>query len=108
MKCIKILGGFKKKYATMGEIIIVSVNQLRNKSKKISKVKKKEIYRALVIKTRIKFPQKNGYKKIFEENSVVLLNKQGNPIGTRILGGISRDLKRKRLQKFMSISAGLI
>lgn len=108
MRCIKILGGFKKKYATIGEIIVVSVNQLRNKSKKISKVKKKEIYRALVIRTKITFLKNNGYKKNFEENSVVLLNKQGNPIGTRVLGGISKDLKGKKLQKFMSISAGLI
>lgn len=108
VKCIKVLGGFKKKYATIGDIVVVSIQQLRNKLKKISKVKKKEIYQALIIKIKIKSLKKNGYTKNFKENSVVLVNKQGNPVGTRILGGISKDLKQKKLQKFISISAGLI
>ena len=108
MKCIKVLGGFKKKTATTGDIIIVSIQQLRNKSKKTSKVKKKEIYQALIIKTKMKLLKKNGYNKNFKENGVVLVNKQGNPIGTRILGAISKELRKKKLQKFTSISGGLI
>lgn len=108
VRCLKILGGFKKKYAKLGDIIVVSIQQLRNKSKKTSKVKKKEIYQALIIRTKTKFRKKNGYEKKFKENAVALLNKQGNPIGTRILGPISKNLKKKKLQKFISISAGLI
>ena len=108
VKCIKVPVGFKKKYATIGDIIIVSIQQLRNKSKKTSKVKKKEIYEALIIKTKMKFLKKNGYKKNFKENGVALLNKQGNPIGTRIIGAISKELIKKKLQKFTSISKGLI
>lgn len=108
VKCIKVLGGFKKKTATIGDIIIVSIQQLRNKSRKTSKVKKKEIYQALIIKTKVKLLKKNGYNKNFKENGVVLLNKQGNPIGTRILGAISKELRKKKLQKFTSISGGLI
>lgn len=108
VKCIKILGGLKKKYATVGDIIVVSIQELRNKSKKTSKVKKKEIYQALIIKTKKWIWKKNGFYKKFAENSVVLLNKQSNPIGSRILAGISKDLEKKKFQKFISISLGLI
>ena len=108
VRCLKVLGGFKKKYAKLGDIIVVSIQQLRNKSKKTSKVKKKEIYQALIIRTKTKFRKKNRYKKKFKEKDIALLNKQGNPIGTRILGPISKNLKKKKLQKFISISAGLI
>lgn len=92
----------------MGDIIVVSIQRLRNKSKKISKVKKKEIYYALIIKTKKKFLKNSGHTKKFEENAVVLLNKQGNPIGTRILGFMPKELKKKKFQKFISISSGLI
>lgn len=88
--------------------MIVAIQQLRNKLKKTSKVKKKEIYQALIIKTKMKNLKKNGYKKNFKENAVILLNKQRNPMGTRILGVISKDLKKKKLQKITSISAGLV
>ncbi len=107
-KCLKVLGGFKKKYAILGDTIVVSIQQLRNRSKKTSKVKKKEIHKALIIRTKVKFLKKNGYEKSFKENAVALINKQENPIGTRILGPISKFLRRKKLQKFISISTGLI
>ena len=107
VRCLKVLGGFKKKYAKLGDIIVISIQQLRNKSKKTSKVKKKEIYKALIIRTKTKYRKKTGYEKFFKENTVVLLNKQGNPVGTRIIGPIPRSLKKKNLQKFISISAGL-
>ena len=106
-RCIKVLGGSKKKYAKLGDIIIVSIQQLRNKSKKTSKVKKKEIYRALIIRTKTKYFKKNGVQIFFNENSIVLMNKQGNPIGTRIVGPIYKALKKKKFQKFISLSSGL-
>ena len=108
VRCLKVLGGFKKKYARLGDIIIVSVQQLRNKSKKTSKVKKREIYKALILRTKSRFRRKTGYDKYFKENAVALLNKQGNPVGTRIVGPVSKILKKKNLQKFLSISAGLV
>jgi large subunit ribosomal protein L14 len=108
VRCFKVLGGFKKKYATLGDTIIVSVQKLRNKLKKTSKVKKGEVYRALIIRTKTKHRKDDGSEIIFKENSVVLLNKQGNPIGTRILGPIPRMLKKKKFQKLISISAGLV
>ena len=108
VRCIKVLGGFKKKYASLGDTIVVSVQKLRNKSKKTSKVKKKEVYRALIIRTKIPYKKKDGSTIIFNENSVALMNKQGNPVGTRIIGPLPKLLKRRKVQKFLSISTGLI
>ena len=58
VRCIKVLGGFKKRYASLGDIIVVSVQKLRNRSKKTSKVKKKEVYKALVLRTKILYKKK--------------------------------------------------
>ena len=82
VKCIKILGGYKKKYAKIGDIIVTSVQELRNKSKSTSKVKKGEIYKALVIRTKKEIRKKDGTflfvnKKTRNANAVVLINKKG-------------------------------
>lgn len=111
VKCIKVLGGFKKKYAQLGEVIIVSVQELRNKSKITSKIKKKEIYKALIIQTKKKIKKKDGLTTFLNNknsNSVVLMNKKSNPVATRILNPIPISLKKKRLTKFLSISTGVI
>ena len=108
VRCIKVLGGFKKQYAKTGDIIVVSIQQLRNKLKKNSKVKKREIYRALIIRTKSRILKKNGIETYFNENSVALLNKQGNPMGTRIIGPLPKLLKKKKFQKFINISNGLV
>jgi large subunit ribosomal protein L14 len=108
VKCIKVLGGSKKKYAKLGDVVVVSVQQLRNTSKKTSKVKKKEIYKALIIRTKTKHLKKDGSQICFAENAVALINKQGNPISTRIIGPIPKILKKKKLQKFISLSSGLV
>ena len=108
VRCIKVPGGFKKRIAKLGDIIIVSVQRLRNKSKRTSKVKKKEVCKALIIKTKIASKKSSGLALNFNDNAVVLINKQGNPIGTRIIGPIPKTLQKKSLQKFISIAAGLI
>jgi len=108
VRCIKVLGGFKKQYAKVGDIIIASVQQLRNRFKRTSKVRKREIYKALILRTKSKINKKTGTKICFSENSVALLNKQGNPLGTRIIGPVPKILRKKNLQKFVSISSGLI
>jgi large subunit ribosomal protein L14 len=99
VKCIKVLGGFKKRYACLGDIIVVSVQQLRNKSKKTSKVLKGGVFRALVIRTKTQYKKKDGSSFVLNENSVTLMNKQGNPIGTRILGPIPKILKKKKIHE---------
>lgn len=108
VKCIKVLGGFRKRTAKLGDIIIVSVQKLRNKSKKTSKVKKGEVYKALIIRTKITITENTGLNLEFKDNTAVLISKQGNPIGTRIMGPIPKTLQRKTLQKFTTIAAGFI
>jgi large subunit ribosomal protein L14 len=108
VKCIKVLGGFKKKYAGIGDIVVISVQKLRNKLKKNSKVKKKEIYRALVIRTKTYSKSQNKFMNRFRDNSVILINKLGNPIGTRVIGPIPKILNTKKFQKLFSISSGLV
>ena len=108
VRCIKVLGGFKKQYASLGDIIVVSVQQLRNKSKKTSKVLKGHVFRALVVRTKMNNKKKDGSFFLLQENSVILINKQGNPIGTRVVGPLSKILKKKKLTKFISLSRGLM
>ena len=107
-KCIQILGGFKKKYAKSGDYIVVSIQQLKTKLKKISKVKKKEVFKALVIKTKLQVLTKTGYAKAFSYNAIILLNKQNSPVGTRILTHLPIEIKKKKLQKIVNLSFGLI
>ena len=104
VKCIKVLGGYKKKTAKLGDMIITSVQELRNKSKLTSKVKKGEIYKALIIRTKKTFYKKDGTitscnKKTKKKNSVILINKKGNLIGTRITEPIPFTLKKKTIYK---------
>ena len=73
VKCIKVLGGYKKKYAFLGEVIIVSVKNLRNKSKITSKVKKGEVCRALIVRTKKKYSNKDGSIFFFNHNCVCLI-----------------------------------
>jgi len=108
VKCIKVLGGFKKKFAKLGDIIVVSVQNLRNKSKITSKVSKGEVCKALVIRTKKSFNNQDGSNIIFHENSVSLISKQNKLIGTRIIGPIPKILKKGKFNKFTSISSGFI
>jgi large subunit ribosomal protein L14 len=113
VKCIKVLGGYKKKTAKLGGIIVTSVQKLRNKSKITSKVKKGEIYKAFIIRTKKTLKKKDGMctfsKKLAKnKNAVILLNKKGNPIGTRITEPIPFKLKKKQFIKIFNISPGVI
>jgi len=108
VRCIKVLGGFKKKKASIGDILVVSIQNLRNRSKKTSKVKKKEVYKALLLRTKTSKKTADGFKINFQENAITLLNKKGNPIGSRITGPLSKKLKKKKFNKFVSISAGVV
>jgi large subunit ribosomal protein L14 len=108
VKCIKVLGGFKKRYANLGDIIVISVQQLRNKSKSTSKVLKGGVFRALILRTKKCYKKRDGSVFWLKENAVALINKQGNPIGTRILGPVPKILKKKKFMKFVSLSVGLI
>ena len=106
VKCIKVLGGFKRKFAFTGDIIVVSVFKLRNKFRLTSKVKKGEVYKAIVLKTKQNYYTKIGFKDFTSDNSVCLINKQGKPIATRIFGLIPRSLKKHKWIKISSLSTG--
>lgn len=113
VKCIKILEGYKKKHAKIGDMVITSVQELRNKSKITSKVKKGEIYKALIIRTKKTFQKKDGTvifcgKNSKKSNAVILINKKGNLIGTRITEPLPFMLRKKQYVKFTGISPGLI
>jgi large subunit ribosomal protein L14 len=108
LKCIKVLGGYKKKTARLGDIIVVSIKELRNKSKKTSKVKKGEIYKALILKTKTKQINKDGSAFFFNTNSACLINKQKKPFGSRILSPIPKQFKKGKYSKFANISIGTV
>lgn len=107
VKCIKILGGFNKKVAKLGDFVIVSIQKLRNRAKQSSKVKKKELYKALIVRTKATYKKNTNLTIQFNENAVILINKQENPIGTRIIGPIIK-LEKKAFQKFVSLAGGLV
>lgn len=109
-KCIKVLGGFKKRYAKLGDIIVISVQELYDKFKTTSKIQKGDVFKALIIQTKSKFIKKDGstLKIYLDKNSVVLMNKKGNPIATRITEPFPTILKKKKLSKFIAISPCLV
>ncbi len=108
VKCIKVLGGFNRRFAKLGNVIVVSVKDLRNKAKKTSKVKKGEVYRALIVRTKVKQINKDGSSIFFKTNSVSLINKQNKPLASRILGPVPKKLKKTKFAKFANISVGTI
>lgn len=108
IKCIKVLGGYKKKVAKLGDTIVVSIKELRNKSKKIAKVKKGEVHQALLVHTKVKHVNKDGSLFFSDTNSACLTNKQFKPIGSRITGPIPKKLKKGKYAKFASISLGTV
>jgi large subunit ribosomal protein L14 len=107
VKCIKVLGGFRKKFAYTGDVVVVSVLKLRNKSRSISKVKKGEIYKALIIRTK-KELKKKSFNIYFKENHVCLISLQCKPIATRIFGPIPKELKKNKWIKLNSLSSGFL
>lgn len=108
VKCIKVLNGFKRRFAILGDSIIVSVQKLRNKARSTSKVRKGEIHKAIIIRTKNKTIKKDGTSLFFQSNAVSLINKQGKPIASRIIGPMPKIFKKKKKIKFVSLSSGFI
>ncbi|KIX15963.1 50S ribosomal protein L14 [Dethiosulfatarculus sandiegensis] len=98
--CIKVLGGSKRRYASLGDIIVVSVKEaLPN-----SKVKKGDVLKAVVVRTKKEVPRPDGTYIKFDDNSAVLINTAGEPVGTRIFGPVARELRAKRFMKIVSLA----
>jgi large subunit ribosomal protein L14 len=108
VQCIKTLGGFKRKYAYIGDTVITTIKKLRSKNKQQSKVKKGEIFSAIIIRTKFKQLRKDGSFLFFNENTCVLIDKQKRPIATRIFGSIPKELRINKLMKIASISSGFL
>ncbi len=100
LRCIKIIGGTRKKYASVGDIIIVSVREALPHSK----VKKGDVMRAVVVRTAKEVARADGSYIKFDTNSAVLVNKDGEPIGTRIFGPVARELRAKNFMKIVSLA----
>jgi|SRR5688572_17542630 large subunit ribosomal protein L14 len=107
--CIKVLGGHKRRYAKIGDKIVVSVNDLRLKRRSQAKVQKGKVAYALVIRiASIISKPFCGIFHRYNENSAVLITQQGKPVGSRILGGISRDIRFTKYMRLTTISMGII
>ena len=106
--CIKVLPGYKRKYASIGDIIIVSVKSLRSKRRATSKVKKGDVMKALVVRTKVGHKDFSGKQLTFLENSAVLLNNQFKPLGTRVFGPVPKEFNYTKYLKVASLSAGSI
>jgi large subunit ribosomal protein L14 len=98
--CIKVLGGTRRRYASIGDVIIVSVREAIPNSK----VKKGEVARAVIVRTSKELPRPDGSSIRFDGNSAVLVNKENEPIGTRIFGPVARELRAKRFMKIISLA----
>jgi large subunit ribosomal protein L14 len=100
LSCIKVLGGSKRKYASVGDIIVVSVKEAMPNSK----VKKGDVARAVIVRTSKEITRPDGSYIKFDDNSAVLINQQREPVGTRIFGPVARELRAKNFMKIISLA----
>jgi large subunit ribosomal protein L14 len=100
LSCIKVLGGSKRRYASVGDIIVVSVKEAMPNSK----VKKGDVARAVIVRTAKGLRRPDGSYIKFDDNSAVLINQQMEPIGTRIFGPVARELRAKNFMKIISLA----
>ncbi|MCH7694445.1 MAG: 50S ribosomal protein L14 [Proteobacteria bacterium] len=100
VQCIKVLGGSKRRYASVGDVIVVSVKEAIPRGR----VKKGEIVRAVIVRTAKDIRRSDGSAIRFDKNAAVLIDKQGEPIGTRIFGPVTRELRAKKYMKIISLA----
>ena len=98
--CIKVLGGSMRKTASVGDVIVVSIKDAIPRGK----VKKGEVHRAVIVRTRRDIRRPDGSTIRFDKNAAVLLDKQNEPIGTRIFGPVTRELRAKHFMKIVSLA----
>lgn len=100
VQCIKVLGGSRRRYAALGDVIVVSIKEALPGSK----VKKGDTARAVVVRTKREYRRQDGSYIKFDDNSAVLINAQQEPVGTRIFGPVARELRGKRFMKIISLA----
>lgn len=102
--CIKVIGGSKRRYASLGDVIVVAVKDAAPNSK----VKKGDVLKAVIVRTRKEVDRHDGTYIRFDNNSAVLINAQNEPIGTRIFGPVARELRAKAFTKIISLAPEVI
>ena len=100
IQCIKVLGGSKRRSASIGDIIVVSIKDAIPRGK----VKKGEVFKAVIVRTKKDFNRPDGTSIRFDKNAAVLLDKQEEPIATRIFGPVTRELRTKKFMKIISLA----
>jgi large subunit ribosomal protein L14 len=100
VQCIKVIGGSKRKVASIGDVIVVSVKEAIPRGR----VKKGDVHRAVIVRTAKEIHRSDGSAIRFDRNAAVLINKQGEPIGTRIFGPVTRELRGKKFMKIISLA----
>jgi large subunit ribosomal protein L14 len=100
VRCIKVLGGTRRRYAYLGDVVVVSINEALPESK----VKKGEIKRAVIVRMAKETARPDGSYIKFDDNSAVLITEQLEPIGTRIFGPVARELRAKKFMKIISLA----
>jgi large subunit ribosomal protein L14 len=98
--CIRVLGGTKRKYASLGDVIVVSIKEAIPNAK----VKKGEVAKAVIVRTKKEVSRADGSYIRFDTNSAVLVDKDNEPVGTRIFGPVARELRAKRFMKIISLA----
>jgi large subunit ribosomal protein L14 len=98
--CIRVLGGTKRKYASLGDVIVVSIKEAIPNAK----VKKGDVAKAVIVRTKKEVSRADGSYIRFDANSAVLVDKDNEPIGTRIFGPVARELRAKRFMKIISLA----
>ncbi len=104
VRCIRILGGHDRRYAGLGDVVVVSVKSAIPNGQ----VKKGEVSKAVIVRTKKEYGRKDGSFIRFDENAVVLLNAQGEPRGTRIFGPVARELRERQYMKIVSLAPEVI
>jgi len=102
--CIKVLGGTRRRYASLGDVIVASVKVATPNGT----VKKKEVVQAVVVRTAKDFRRKDGSTLSFDDNAAVIINKDGTPRGTRIFGPVARELREKGYMKIISLAPEVV
>ena len=100
IECIKVLGGSKRRYASVGDIIVVSVKEAIPNGK----VKKGTVHKAIVVRTKYSIHRNDGSKVKFDNNAAVLVDDKGEPVGTRIFGPVTRELRNRGQMKIISLA----
>ena len=100
LMCIRVLGGTKRKYASLGDVIVVSIKEAIPNAK----VKKGDVAKAVIVRTKKEVSRQDGSYIRFDANSAVLVDKDNEPIGTRIFGPVARELRAKKFMKIISLA----